>query len=293
MLGGALAAPYVRRAHAPRSRCSTSTTGPTTSARRRSPTSRPRTGIRVNYDVYCLDRGDAGEDARRHDRLRRGQRRRHRHAALHRAEAADAARPRQARRAGTNLDPEILRIFDTWDPGNAYGVPYMWGSVGIAYNMDMVRERLPDADLASLDVLMKPENAEKLADCGISMLDSPQDIIPMVLAYLGKDGRAANPADYPAAVEALQPVPPVLRHLRQRQLHQRAAERRALRRGELVGRLRHRHRPRRGGRRRDRPRVLRARDRRPGLGRLHVDPGRRAAPGERPRLPRLPAASRR
>ena len=55
---------------------------------------------------------------------------------------------------------------------------------------------------------MKPENAEKLADCGISMLDSPQDIIPMVLAYLGKDGRAANPADYPAAVEALQPVRP-------------------------------------------------------------------------------------
>ena len=107
-----------------------------------------------------------------------------------------------------NLDPEILRIFDTWDPGNAYGVPYMWGSVGIAYNMEMVRERLPDADLSSLDVLMKPENAEKLADCGISMLDSPQDIIPMVLAYLGKDGRAANPADYPAAVEALQQVRP-------------------------------------------------------------------------------------
>ena len=63
-------------------------------------------------------------------------------------------------------------------------------------------------DLHSLDVLMKPENAEKLADCGISMLDSPQDIIPMVLAWLGKDGRAASPADYPAAVEALQQVRP-------------------------------------------------------------------------------------
>ena len=84
----------------------------------------------------------------------------------------------------------------------------------------------------------------------------------------------------------------LLRHLRQHQLHQRPAERRALRRGELVGRLRHRRRPRRGGRHRDRPRVLRARDRRPGLGRLHGDPGRRAAPGERPRLPRLPAGAR-
>ena len=216
------------------------------------------TGISRQLRRLLLDRGDAGEDARRHDRLRRGQRRRHRHAALHRAEAPDAAR--QARLAGwKNLDPEILRIFDTWDPGNAYGVPYMWGSVGIAYNIDMVRERLPDADLSSLDVLIKPENAEKLADCGISMLDSPQDIIPMVLAYLGKDGRAANPADYPAAVEALQPVRPFFATFDNTNYINALPNGELCVVDELVGRLRHRHRPRRGGRRRDRPRLLRAR----------------------------------
>jgi putrescine transport system substrate-binding protein len=108
-----------------------------------------------------------------------------------------------------NLDPEILRIFTTWDPENAHGMPYMWGSVGMTYNLDLVRERLPDADLESLDVLFRPENLEKLADCGVSVLDSPLDVIPMTLNHLGLDGRAARPEDFAAAVEAFRPI----RHL--------------------------------------------------------------------------------
>jgi putrescine transport system substrate-binding protein len=105
-----------------------------------------------------------------------------------------------------NLDPAVLKILSGWDPGNEYGIPYMWGSVGITYNIDMVRERLPDAKFDSLDLLLKPENAAKLADCGISVLDSPTDVIPMVLRYLGKDGDTANVADYQAVVDAFKPV---------------------------------------------------------------------------------------
>jgi putrescine transport system substrate-binding protein len=105
-----------------------------------------------------------------------------------------------------NLDPAVLKILASWDPGNDHGVPYMWGSVGITYNVDMVRERLPGVNLDSLDILMKPENAAKLADCGISLLDSPTDVIPMLLRYLGKDGDTTNTADYQAVVEALKPV---------------------------------------------------------------------------------------
>jgi putrescine transport system substrate-binding protein len=105
-----------------------------------------------------------------------------------------------------NLDPEVLRILSGWDPGNEYAIPYMWGSVGITYNVDMVKERLPDADLESLDTIFKPENAAKLADCGISILDSPSDVILMMLKYLGKDGDTKNVADYQAVVEAFKPV---------------------------------------------------------------------------------------
>ena len=83
----------------------------------------------------------------------------------------------------------------------------MWGTVGITYNLDMLKERLGDkAPLSSLDILMKPEFASKLADCGISVLESPSDVVPMVLKYLGKDPDTTNPADFDAVVEAFKPV---------------------------------------------------------------------------------------
>ena len=105
-----------------------------------------------------------------------------------------------------NLDPEILKIMEGWDAGNEYGMPYMWGSVGFTFNLDMVKERLPDADLENMDTIFKPENAAKLADCGVSILDSPTDIMLMVLTYLGLDGNTTNVADYDKVVEAFKPI---------------------------------------------------------------------------------------
>jgi putrescine transport system substrate-binding protein len=105
-----------------------------------------------------------------------------------------------------NLDPAILKICAGWDAGNEHGVPYMWGSVGMTFNLDMVKQRLPNADLQSLDILFKPENAAKLADCGISVLDSPTDILFMALKYIGKDPNTATEADYKAAAEIFKPI---------------------------------------------------------------------------------------
>ncbi|MBA4349633.1 MAG: spermidine/putrescine ABC transporter substrate-binding protein PotF [Rhodobacter sp.] len=105
-----------------------------------------------------------------------------------------------------NLDPQILKIVEGFDPGNRHGVPYTWGSVGVTYNLDMVKERLPDADLESLDTLFKPENAAKLADCGISLLDSPTDIGFMVMKYLGIDPNTAGPEEYQKMAEAFAPI---------------------------------------------------------------------------------------
>ena len=105
-----------------------------------------------------------------------------------------------------NLDPEILKIMDGWDKDSAHSVPYMWGSVGFTYNLDMVKERLPNADLENMDTIFKPENAAKLADCGISILDSPTDTMLMVLRYLGLDGDTQNLADYEKVVEAFKPI---------------------------------------------------------------------------------------
>src|SRR5882724_4810883 len=102
-----------------------------------------------------------------------------------------------------NLDPQILKALEAFDPGNKYAVPYFWGTVGIGYNVDKVKERLGDnAPVDSLDLLFKPENAEKLKDCGISMLDAPSDMFQTALKYLGKDPHSKSEEDY-AAVEKL------------------------------------------------------------------------------------------
>lgn len=105
-----------------------------------------------------------------------------------------------------NLDPDILKIVEGFDPGNAYGSPYMWGSVGFTYNMEMVRERLPDADLSDLATIFDPANAEKLADCGISILDSPTDIGLTVLKYLGIDPDTTDVSQYDKVAEAFVPI---------------------------------------------------------------------------------------
>lgn len=84
-----------------------------------------------------------------------------------------------------NLDPELLLKLASSDPGNQYGVPYAWGTVGLGINKEAVAKRIPDAPLNSLDLLFKPEYASKLKDCGIAVLDSPQEVIGIVLNYLG------------------------------------------------------------------------------------------------------------
>ncbi|MEO6609351.1 MAG: polyamine ABC transporter substrate-binding protein [Aestuariivirga sp.] len=105
-----------------------------------------------------------------------------------------------------NLDPTVLKIAEGFDPGQNYGIPYMWGSVGFTYNLDMLKERLPGADLESMDVLMKPENAAKLKDCGISILDEPTDVIPLIMNYLGFPHDDYKPEHIKAAVDAFKKI---------------------------------------------------------------------------------------
>ncbi len=108
----------------------------------------------------------------------------------------------------SNLDPQILSIIHGFDPGNEYGLPYTWGSVGFTYNLEKVKAVLPDADLNSLDTVFKPENAAKLGECGLSILDSPTDIGYMVMKWLGIDPDTAGPAEYRKMAEAFAAIRP-------------------------------------------------------------------------------------
>lgn len=108
-----------------------------------------------------------------------------------------------------NLDPQILEKVKAADPGNEYGVPYLWGTSGIGYNVKKVKAALGDgAPLDSLALLFNPENAKKLAGCGISLLDSAQEVMPAALAYLGRPPSAKTPQDLEAAMGAVAAIRP-------------------------------------------------------------------------------------
>ncbi|MBD1549996.1 polyamine ABC transporter substrate-binding protein [Pseudomonas typographi] len=85
-----------------------------------------------------------------------------------------------------NLDQGQLKaVGDASDKGNTHAFPYMWGSIGIGYNPDKVKAALGIDKIDSWDVLFKPENIAKLKGCGVSFLDSPTEMLPVALHYLG------------------------------------------------------------------------------------------------------------
>lgn len=108
------------------------------------------------------------------------------------------------------LDPALLaKVSASADPGNKYGIPYLWGTTGIGYNLKKVQEVLgADVPLDSWDLVFNSKNMEKLARCGVSFLDAPLEIIPTALKYLGLDPNSTNKADYLKATELLLAVRP-------------------------------------------------------------------------------------
>jgi putrescine transport system substrate-binding protein len=111
-----------------------------------------------------------------------------------------------------NVNPDIAAIVNAHDPGNQYAVPYMWGTTGLGYNVAEVTARLgEDGPLDSWDMLFDPEIASKLADCGISVLDAPVEMVAAALNYLGRDPNSEDRADLEAAEELLSSVRPYIR----------------------------------------------------------------------------------
>ena len=112
-----------------------------------------------------------------------------------------------------NLDPALLRSAAAYDPDNLHSAIYLWGTTGLGYNTAAVEERLgPDAPTDSWALLLDPENAAALADCGISILDSAAEVMPGVLAWLGLPPGSKEPEHIAAAMDALKAVRPHVRY---------------------------------------------------------------------------------
>ncbi len=110
-----------------------------------------------------------------------------------------------------NLDPTVLAIQEQADPGNRHAVPYLHAMNGFVYNVDLVKARMPDAPTDSLAMIFDPKVTARFADCGITFLDSPEDVIQLALAYLHLDPNSRRVEDLQAAERLVMSVRPYIR----------------------------------------------------------------------------------
>jgi putrescine transport system substrate-binding protein len=106
-----------------------------------------------------------------------------------------------------NLWPEVMARLSVHDPGNQYAVNYMWFTEGIAYNVEKAKELLgdaaADASLNSWDILFKPGKLKKFAGCGITVVDSGEELFAIALNYLRADPASMRQSDLKRAEELL------------------------------------------------------------------------------------------
>ncbi len=107
-----------------------------------------------------------------------------------------------------NIDPALLKLLAQADPGNEYAVPYFSGVNTIAITAkgkELLGGKLPEN---AWDLMFKPEYTHKLKSCGVALWDTPSEMFPIVLNYIGKDPKGTNPADIEEAAKVLQAIRP-------------------------------------------------------------------------------------
>ncbi|UWQ40738.1 extracellular solute-binding protein [Leisingera aquaemixtae] len=110
------------------------------------------------------------------------------------------------------IDQQLMQLYlDATPQAEGYTLPYLWGTTGIAYDRSAVLERLPDAPLDSWALVFDPANASKLADCGITIVDSVEEVVAAALAYLGLDPQSRSERDIEAAFGVLSAIAPYVR----------------------------------------------------------------------------------
>lgn len=113
-----------------------------------------------------------------------------------------------------NLKHEWKIIADNvavYDKDNTYTVNYMWGTNGLGLNVDKIKAVAPDAPLDSWELLFNPKYAEKIAECGIYVLDAPADVVPTALRYQGANPVTDKKAELLSAKQTLDPIRPYIR----------------------------------------------------------------------------------
>jgi putrescine transport system substrate-binding protein len=112
-----------------------------------------------------------------------------------------------------NLDAGLNRDVELNDPGNQYGVIYFWGTSGVGYNEDQIEAAMPNAPIDSFAMLYNPGVVKNFKDCGVSILDQPDEVVETVLLYLGKDPNSESLQDLKAVETVLLSIRPYVQYI--------------------------------------------------------------------------------
>ncbi len=114
-----------------------------------------------------------------------------------------------------NLDPIIMGKLASVDASNDYLVPWAWSYTTVGINKGKVAKALGSTPMPenAWDLVFNPVYTEKLKSCGIAYLDSPTEVIPPAMHYLGKNAYSNDPAEHKAAGQMLAKVRPHIRML--------------------------------------------------------------------------------
>jgi putrescine transport system substrate-binding protein len=111
------------------------------------------------------------------------------------------------------LDPAVLAEVAKYDPGNGHGLPYLMAGTGVGYNVKKIRELMPDAPIGSLAMVFDPKVLQKVKGCGVTVLDSPEEVFGAALAWLGKDPTSQSDDDLKAATDVVVKARPSYKYI--------------------------------------------------------------------------------
>jgi putrescine transport system substrate-binding protein len=112
-----------------------------------------------------------------------------------------------------NLDPDMTHRLEVYDPGNQYSVNYLWGTSGIGYSEDQIGKAMRNAPVDSFAMFFDPKVVKNFQQCGVSILDAPDEMVGDVLLFLGKDPNSESLDDLRAAEKVLLSIRPYMRYI--------------------------------------------------------------------------------
>lgn len=110
----------------------------------------------------------------------------------------------------SQFNPIVLEKLAPYDNGNNYGIPYQYGISGMGMDEKIIDKIFPHADKHDLSLFLDPKNAEKLSRARFTIYDSPGEIFPVILCYLGLDPETTNEEDIKKAAEHLKKIRPYI-----------------------------------------------------------------------------------